>query len=373
MEPKTQKPVIIFISNRFGYGPTTALLHVVREFIEKVDADFVFAGSGICKEAFDFKLKDRVEFIEIDERDYDEIKKFLLRYKNRRVFLISCLNRLAILVAKELEIPNALVDLLTWMWNEIPNGYKDADYYFSNHFGTKNKKPYMIEVPIIMGSIPDKKNIVKKKYLLVNIGGMQNHLVPGLPENYLRLISYLLNNIKIPSGFEVVVASGNQAVEFLKKLSTRPEFRITSLSFEEYTSIQNQSKKIISLAGSNSTFMAFILGTPVVFLLPQLYSHWKLTMFLKQKKYIKHCQHWDDYMPVPADINSMTEKDIIFLIEKLSAKAFNDKKILDRMMSDLQNMIDTDVDTKGQDKFIADIGIGGEKKIFSHLNNSWFA
>lgn len=371
MELKTQKPVIIFISNRFGYGPTTALLHVAREFLAKTGFDLIFAGSGVCKEAFDFNLKDKVKFVELDERNYDEIKKFILRYKNRKVFLISCLNRLAILAAKELDIPNALVDLLTWMWNEIPKGYEVADYYFSNHFGTKNKKPYMIEVPIIMGSIPKKKD-TKKKYLLINIGGMQNHLVPGLPENYLRLISYFLNNIKVPMDIEVVVASGNQAVEFLKKLNTRPEFRITSLSFEDYTSIQNQSKKIISLAGSNSTFMAFILGVPVVFLLPQLYSHWKLTMFLKQKKYIKHCQNWDDYMSVPSDINSMTEKDIIFLIEDLSAKALSDKNILDKMMNDLQNIVDADVDTTGQDEFIVDIGVGGEKIIFDYLKSRWF-
>ncbi|MCX6722319.1 MAG: hypothetical protein NTY04_04005, partial [Candidatus Staskawiczbacteria bacterium] len=154
--------------------------------------------------------------------------------------------------------------------------------------------------------------------------------------------------------------------------NTRPEFIIESLSFKKYTSIQHQSKKIVSLAGSNSTFMSFVLGIPVVFLLPQLYSHWKLTSFLKEKKYIKHCQHWDEYMSVPANINLFTEKEAIFLIEDLSSKALADKKILFKMMNDLQNMVDAEIDTTGQDKFIEDVGIGGEKKIFDYLNNCWF-
>ena len=185
MKQKTQKPVIIFISNRFGYGPTITLLHIIREFINRIDAEFIFAGSGICKEAFDFNLETKVKFIELDERNYDKIKEFLSEFKNRKVFLISCLNRLAILAANELYVPNSLVDFLTWMWNEIPQGYEKADYYFSNHFGTKNKEPYMIEMPLILGHMPDKKN-VEKKYLLINIGGSQNHLVPGVQENYFK-------------------------------------------------------------------------------------------------------------------------------------------------------------------------------------------
>ncbi|MCX6722318.1 MAG: hypothetical protein NTY04_04000, partial [Candidatus Staskawiczbacteria bacterium] len=212
MKQKTKKPVIIFISNRFGYGPTIALLNVAREFIKKIDADFVFAGSGICKEAFNAVFEKKIVFVETDEHNYDEIKKFILRYKNRKVFLISCLNRLAIVVAKELKIPNALIDLLTWTWNKIPKGFESADHYFSNHFGTKNKKPYMIEVPLIIGPVPYKKN-VNKKYLLINIGGVQNHLVESLPENYLKLVSYFLNTLKVPSNLKVVVASGSQSVK----------------------------------------------------------------------------------------------------------------------------------------------------------------
>lgn len=371
MKTGTQKPIVVFISNRFGYGPTTALLNIVKEFIKNGEVNLVFAGSGICKEAFCLAPEKKVIFCELDERDYNKMKDFLSQYKDEKIFIISCLNRLAIMVAKELNIPNALVDLLTWTWNEIPKGYEIADHYFSNHFGTDIKKPYMIEVPLIIGQTPEKKGI-KKKYILVNVGGSQNHLVPGVPENYLRLISYFLNNIKVPRGLEIIVAGGSGAVEFLRNSGIRPDTRIESFSLQEYTLIQNKSKKIISVAGSNSTFMSFVLGIPVIFLLPQLYSHWKLVSFLKEKNYIKDCQNWNDYMWLSNDINSLTEKESILLIEDLAKKALAEQEILNRMMYDLQKMIDADDDVAGQNKFIADVGIGGEKKIFEYLRDHWF-
>ncbi len=52
MRSELDKPVVIFISNRFGYGPTITLLHIIRKFISVANAELVFAGSGICKEAF---------------------------------------------------------------------------------------------------------------------------------------------------------------------------------------------------------------------------------------------------------------------------------------------------------------------------------
>lgn len=371
MKTELQKPIIIFISNRFGYGPTITLLHVIRKFISKIEADFVFAGSGICKEAFDFNLKDKVTFIEMDERDIAEIRKLFLKYKDRKVYVVSCLNRLAIQAAKELKIPNALVDFLTWMWNKIPEGYESTDHYFSNHFDTNNKKPQMIEVPLILGPIPNRRSYMKE-YLLFNIGGTQNHLVPGIPKNYLSLLSNFLNSLQVPSDIRVVVAGGGEAIKYLKDTSTRSEFRIESLPSQEYISIQQRSRKIVSLAGTNSTFMSFILGLPVVFLLPQLYAHWKLTLFLKERNYITSCQHWDDYMTVPAHINSLTEKESIFLIEDLSAKALADKNIFSKMLEDLQEAINRENDVSGQEKFIHDIGVGGEDVIWDYLNNCWF-
>lgn len=339
--------------------------------MKRIDADLIFAGSGICKEAFDSSLSSHVKFIEIDERNIDEIRELLAYYKNRKVFLVSCLNSLAIRAAKELFIPNALVDFLTWMWNEIPLGYEDTDYYFSNHFGTCNKTPLMIEVPLILGPISERKSY-KKEYLLINIGGTQNHLVPGLPKNYLTMLSYLLNNLKVPAGLKVVVAGGSEAMRFLRTLNTRSDFRIESLPSCEYISIQQRSEKIVSLAGTNSTFMSFIVGAPVVFLLPQLYAHWKLTLFLKERNYITNCQHWDDYMDMSEDINLLSEKDSIFLIEDLSARAITDKKVLARITGDLQSMVDKKIDISGQEKFISDFGIGGERIIWDHLSKFWF-
>jgi hypothetical protein len=371
MTSDTKKSTIIFVSNRFGYGPTVTLLHLVRLFVKNVNAEIVFIGSGICKEAFDASLNGFVTFIDADERDYEAIKKIIGRYDHdNRVFLVSCLNRFAIQAANDLGVPNAIIDFLTWMWNGIPKGYEDAGYYFSNHFGTSNRKEGMIEVPLILGPMVDKVK-AKKDYLLINIGGTQNHLMPGIPKNYLALLSFFLNSIRIPTGLSVVVAGGKQAIEFLKCSSTRPEFRIESLSHDEYVSIQQRSAKIVSLAGTNSTFMSFALDIPVVFLLPQLYAHWKLTLFLKERGYISDCYHWDRYMSVPSDISQMTELDSIYMIEELAKEALSDHGILSKMKEDLQHLIDENTDISGQKRFIKDIGIGGEEVILRKLKEFW--
>ena len=366
-----EERTIICISNRFGYGPTITLSHVIKKLVGRIPAHIVFAGSGICKEAFDSTLKNIVSFVEIDERDSNGIKQLLGLYDRKSTYLISCLNRLAILAAKELQIPCVMVDFLTWMWNEIPSGYEQADYYFSNHFGTKNQKPYMIEVPLIMGPAPINSN-AKKEYFLINIGGTQNHLVPGVPKQYLTLLSALINNLEIIEGTKVVVAGGAQAIAFMKNLNKRPEFRIESLPFSEYVSIQQRSKKILSLAGTNSTFYSFLLDVPVAFLLPQVLAHWKLTLFLKNKGFISHCQHWDDYMTVPADIQKISEKESILLTETLAARVLSNEQLFRNILHDLQHMLQANIDTNSQKRFINSIGIDGEEIICNHLEKTWF-
>lgn len=372
MKPQAEKPVIIFISNRFGYGPTMALLHVVRKFVIAAEANLVFAGSGICKEAFDSRLADKVEFVEIDERDIEQVRALIKGYMTSKVYVVSCLNRFAIQAAKELNVPNALIDFLTWMWNKIPEGYENTDLYFSNHFGTENKRQAMIEVPLILGQIPEKTDC-KKDCLLFNVGGMQNHLVSGIPQNYMSLLSDLLNRIRVPEGLKVVVAGGSEAMKFLKERSTRPEFRIGSLPSEEYISIQQRSWKIVSLAGVNSTFMAFAIGIPVIFLLPQVYANWKLTHLLEQREYIRRSCYWEDYIRVPDGADLLSEKDSIHLTETLSAEASNDTRVLERILHDLQAKIDEEVDIAGQGRFICDIGLGGEDAIWKYLKGCWFA
>lgn len=370
MTARSEK-TILFISNRFGYGPTITLAHVMRQFASNTDCRLVFAGSGICKEAFDRQsLGDRVSYIEADERDLDDILKLIGRFDASRLFLVSCLNRLAIQAAHERGIPNALIDFLTWLWNTIPDGYLLADRYFSNSFATENRLPQMIDIPLILGPVPSRRG-TPGEYFLFNIGGTQNHLVPELPKNYLRMLSSLLNRVRIPQGLRTVIAGGKDAVAFLKENSTRQDFSFESLSSEEYVSIQRRSSKIVSLAGTNSTFMSFAIGVPVIFLLPQLLAHWKLTDLLEERGYITPAQKWSDYVQFDEDADEITEKESILLTERLSAIVLSDQKLMDRITNDLQSRIDSDVETAGQDRFISEAGIGGEHMVCESLRTAW--
>jgi hypothetical protein len=117
--------------------------------------------------------------------------------------------------------------------------------------------------------------------------------------------------------------------------------------------------------------MSFVIGLPVVFLLPQLYAHWKLTLFLKERRYITDCEHWDKYMPLTKDINNLSERESIFFIEDLARQALGNHDIFNVILSDLQNMIDAEIDITGQDRFIKDFGVNGEEYVFDYLKKVW--
>ena len=369
MKSVSKKPAVVFVSNRFGYGPTVTMFHVIREIIKRSDAKLIFAGSGICKEAFDQTLKMRVDSLDIDERDQKILTTFLsdIRRSEKEVRVVSSLNRIAVKSADSLGIPSALIDCLAWMWKTVPEGYEKADMYFANMLG-RSSIGDMTDVPLILGPIIE--SILPKNVLLINIGGASNHHISGISKNHLLLLGRLLNQLNIPDNLSVFVAGGRQSVDFLKKIVKRPQFTIESLSQVEYSHIQGRSAKIVTLAGMNSVFTSFAHHIPTEFLLPQMYSQWALTKILNKGGYTK-AKHWDDYMSIPEGIDDMSEKEAMLVIEDLSALALKDDSIFKSILTDLQIGIDRETDISGENRCIGDFGIGGEKTIADALIKAW--
>ncbi len=360
------KQTIILFSNPFGYGPTTTLIHIAKEILKKTDVNLVWGAKkeGLCREIFN--VKNKIIWHDINERDFNEVKKLIAKYPQAKV--ISILNRFSIRAAKELGNDNALVDFLSWFWETAPEEYSLADIYFTNNLKKKIDpiNSNTIDVPIILGPIPEKK---EEDIILINIGGSKNPLVSGIPTSYLLLLSKILNMLNFGNS-KVYIAGGKEATAFIRKHISNNSYKIGSMSHEEFLSLHRKAKRFISLSGTNATFMSFALNVPTIFLLPQLLAHWKLSLLLKDQS-IPSVMLWEDYFLVDENIYSFGEKEIVPITESFSQKMIRNNQAINKYAERIQCWIDGPADTKEQEKFIKKVGLRGEEAVVSKLIEAW--
>jgi DNA polymerase III delta prime subunit len=362
---------VLLFSNPFGYGPTTTLLHIAEELSKRTNIKLVAAGKdeGLCKEIFRPSEHPEIEWRNVDERNFDKVKTFISQYPNSAV--VSILNRFCIQAASELRVPNALVDFLAWFWEKPANEYRLADLYFINSLGEQVPQinTHTFDIPIILGPIPQRKK-TEEKIVLINIGGSQNPLVEGIPTNYLTLFSEIINRLHFGKA-TVFIAGGKTAADFVKVRVQDTTYKIGSLPHEQFLKIHAQAHRFISLSGTNATFMSFALGVPSIFLFPQLLAHWKLSLILERSK-IPTVLMWEHFYPIDDKTYHLSEKDLVPFTETLSAQTLTKPQIMTKIVSRIQNWIDTPFSTSNQNKFIKKIGsVRGEEAMISTLIKQW--
>ncbi|NMB56413.1 hypothetical protein GYA19_00570 [Candidatus Beckwithbacteria bacterium] len=364
---------IIFFSNPFGYGPTTTLIHIAESLNKRVNGNIkmVVAGkeNGLCKEIFNKSNHSYIKWHDLDERNYEEVKSFLSSFKSP--FVVSVLNRFSIKAAHELKLPNILIDFLAWFWDKPSFEYSLADMYLYNSLGKDLSIPNKIsyDIPIILGSIP-KRIISKKRMILINIGGSKNPLVEGIPIKYLTLLTKIINKLNFASA-TVYIAGGKEATEFIKKNLDFPDrFIVGSFSHEKFLKLHAACHHFITLSGTNATFMSFSLGIPTTFLLPQLLAHWKLSFILKKETNVDPLM-WEDYFDINKKMYSLTEYDVVPYTEKLSQKVINNNKIFSKILTKIQDRLDSKINTSDQTKYIEKLGVNGEDVVSDLIIKKW--
>lgn len=363
-----KKQKIILFSNPFGYGPTTTLIHIANELNNKAEVELLVAGKdgGLCQEIFDGNINNSVPWHDVDERDFESVKRFISKYPGCKV--ISILNRFSVMACKELGVSCALIDFLAWFWEEPADEYSFADIYFTNYLGRKihkiNKNTF--DIPIILGPIPER---TETDTVLINIGGSQNPLVEGIPFEYLSLFSEIINRLDFGS-MKVYIAGGKIATDFVRSKITNADYIVGSMPHEQFLFLHARAKRFISLSGTNATFMSFALGVPTIFLLPQLLAHWKLSLLLKTNN-IKDVFIWEDYYPIERNTLHLSEKEIVPLTESFSKRALGNQSLLASIVLRIQNWLERPVDTTKQGEFIDRVGVKGEKVVVSTLIDKW--
>lgn len=364
------KKTIIVFSNPFGYGPTGNAIPTLEELSKIQNVDLIFAGSGLCLEILPSKYKTVV----LNERDEDEIEKFLKTIENP--YVIGIQNRFSIKVCKRNNIPCAFLDILAWFWKKIPEEHLIADEIFWLNFGKmKEKEEYNDTINLISGIVEDYhfENVKKNNgNILIHIGGANYPVINDIPKNYLELMSLSLNALSEKNIFKnIYFVAGNIAVKYVKSLGLNKEIKAESLSREEYLGSLNSSDHLLTTSGVSSTLEGFYFNTPVSFLLPINLSQLALIRLLEERNLKMQKLNWNDYVKINPALEQLTEKEGIEEIEGYAEIILNDNNLLNKYLEDFINLAKNIPTTESQKIFIDKIGSTGSQEMVQILTEKW--
>ena len=356
------KKTIVIFSNPFGYGPTGKAVAIAEAFLKHGHDQILIAGSSFVKEIIPKKFA----FEEVDERNKDEVIKLLRNISEPLV--ISSQNRFAIHAAKELLIPCAFLDGLSWFWGHIPEDHLIADEIFWMNFPEISEKlpDCFANIHIVEGIIHTPDTRVKKDQTLVHIGGLKNPLNDIFPEAYLDILA---QSLKLITSFEKVIVCGGE--DATKYLSSKVKDNISCVSLEHDVFVNEllRSKHFVTTAGQTATLEAFALGIPTSFLPPTNLSQKGLVEVLNKFNAAPQSISLNAYLN--ASYSNLNEKEAISLYNTLMEQIEEDPNLAKRLVADLTNMINKIPDNRAQKQFIDRVGTNGAEQIRLILSDKW--
>ncbi|MBI4185661.1 hypothetical protein HY524_01255 [Candidatus Berkelbacteria bacterium] len=355
------KPTIVVVANPFGYGPAGKAIAVAEEFHRRGNTHVLIVGSSFIKEIIPSVL----EFREIDERNEKEIVNFLTTVENPVIF--SSQNRFAIRAAKQINIPNAFLDGLSWFWHKIPHDHLLADEIFWMNYPDMLEKAQIVSraitlVPAVV-SVPQPLN--NRKGTLIHLGGCRNPLVELFPKQYLDLLLRALKE----STIDVTITGGADVIDFIRRSGFRG--RAESLQHTDFVNALNKSKHFLTTAGQTATLEAFALGVPTSFLPPMNLSQLALTDLLSPSGAASQQLQWSNYDSDYGSIRTLTEKEALPAFASYAEALATDPEKLTHYTNDLSRILQTLPDRERQQSFIRQMGVDGQRIIVDHLIDVW--
>lgn len=326
MNKLNRDKTLIFISNSFGYGPTSTTIAVLSEVLKIWRGKIIFIANKNNKNLIN---SSRIKIKVLDDRNENILENYIRSIRNPYVF--SCMNRFIISPAKKNAIPIVFLDTLSWFWKEVPSNYLRADYYFYQNvpFLKNNKifKQYKnaIEVSPIIGKMP-KSNTRPLDEILVSIGGGYNPLTNSINKNYLNLLGIFLMNVD--NKIQLLVVGGRESIKYLRSRVKKENIRFNTLDWDNAMRNLINSGRILTTAGLKTTFEALYLKKELSYLLPMNKSQWKLEDKIKQLYPKIYAMRWEEYLSISKDFEELSEKDaILYLEQKARDLLKNDKKL----------------------------------------------
>ena len=361
--------VLLFFSNPFGYGPTATMMAVLRYFLKLQDVKIYVVAHGLCKEILD--INKNLEIIDIDQRDISEITKLLGKYQEP--YVISSLNRFAVLAAHRLEIPSCFIDTLTYLWDKIPDDYLKANMYYTSDFPTVSDKTFghknAIITPLIIDNALDsiKRDNANRTGVLLQLGGLKSPLSDNPPIDYLDLISVALNRTQT----NITVCGGNDGLNYLKQQVNTPNIEFVSLSKNDFLRKLSTSELCISTPGLNTTIESIYFKTPINFIMPTNLSQWVNHNIFTQFSANGVDVTWEHIIEQDLDIQELPEYDAIIKINNMANNIKKSDKQINRFVEFFQKTVASAPDINKQNNLLKIYGANGAEFIFKDICTRW--
>lgn len=360
------KKTIVLISNPFGFGPTGKAVAVAEEFLRRGYTEIVFIGNSFVQEIVNPNFKKII----INERDKDQIKDALLQIENP--FVISSQNRFAIYAAKELGIPSAFIDGLSWFWKDIPEDHFLADNIFWMKYPDIEKKipPSIKEKIYLTPAIINYGHRARNRSaVLLHLGGCKNPIYNIFPSNYLDLIIDTITSLKTSS--QIQIAGGKDVLDYIRNKINCDNIIFIPQEHDEFVKYLSNADHFVTTAGQTATLEAFSLGIPTSFMPPMNLSQLALMDLLNRYNSAPQSILWSHFIDNDTDLYKLSEKDAIGELSKLAQSVKNNKNMHDRFVFELDKLINNIPNNYGQTKFINNLGVNGASVVCDILINKW--
>lgn len=359
---------IFFFSNPFGYGPTATMIALLRRFFNLKNIKIYVIANGLCAEILD--KTSNITIINIDQRDVTKIKALLQKYK--KPYVISSLNRFAILAAKELGLPSCFVDTLTYLWKEIPEDYLKADIYYASDFPnvynkTKHYKNAFVTPLIIDSKIDITKTGQNKEGILLQLGGMKSPMNDEIPNDYLDIIALGLENATMP----ITVTGGHDGVSYIKSKIHNKYIECISTKKSDYLKLLQKSELLITTPGLNSTMEALYHKVPVNFIMPTNLSQWVNYNIFKQFDANGIDTTWESILKTDLNISDLSEYEAIIKINTFAKTVKKSEENLKHFYTYFFKTICNKPDIKSQQNLLKKYGTNGAEFIAKDIIKKW--
>lgn len=374
---------IVVAANPFGFGPTGNAIPILEElsakFLGQSDIRMYFVGSEKCQ----IIVPDLpgIKRVFIDERDETKLRDFLLMLSGR-VYVLGVQNRFIIAAGKSLGCKTAFLDVLAWMWSEIPEAHLIADEIFWmrfsgiierwHHYSHSGKNIHIVG-GIYKTSLQEKTGTSGNEKILFCLGGGFNPLRDGIQENYLSLLAAVLKASTL-SKMDVEIVAGERVVSFLRNMDDPLPltWRIFTLSHSETLEHLSSAKLCLGVGGQSSTMEAILGGIPICFFIPSNLSQILLQMSMASEIKREDILWWkDEFHELVKSSGHLSEKDYIERMEVIAGEILGDSKkveILGSKFDSILNSLSADESYSSKLESIGEwVGSNGSAQIVTHI------
>lgn len=307
----------------FGFGPISKLLSIAEVLNQNYILDYIGSGSSyfLAKRSQCF---DKTYEIDTSVLDKSLISEVIDKYD----VIISVLNPEFGEIALERGKRLIVIDSLFYMWKEISSVWKNCDlliiqslYNEKKRIKKESLKNAQIVGPIISNKIQKEASDNK---LLINFGGADYPYL-DMPDLIPQFICDLIEYINVFNGFKYkTITIGPRYCEKLNVLKEYG-FNIMSCSHNDFLSELQTTEMLLTIPGLTTSFEAFSLGIPTLFLPPLNYSQYRNLKIFEEFGIAGDSINWDKIYKF--DDNKIIESKGVKKIESFLFNSLQDKCI----------------------------------------------